>query len=92
MAEELVVDLVTLAAISERLTRSANALDETGRTAPAMPEAGDVSGAIGAAMGHLTESAGNLVLGMMGAGEQADAARRTYAAQNQAATDSFRGR
>lgn len=91
MAEELVVDLVTLEAISERLTRAANTLDETGRTAPAMPEAGDVSGIIGAAMGHLIESAGNLALGMMGAGEQADAARRTYAAHNQAAAESIRG-
>ena len=91
MAEELVVDLLTLEAISERLARSANALDETGRTAPSMPEAGDVSGIIGEALGHLTESAGNLAIGMMGAGEQADAARRAYAAHNRAAADSFRG-
>ncbi|MDI6104918.1 hypothetical protein QLQ12_40665 [Actinoplanes sp. NEAU-A12] len=91
MAEELAVDLVALETISGRLTWSANALDDIGRTVPAMPDAGDVSGIIGAAMGHLTESAANLALGMMGAGEQADAARRTYAARNQAAADSLRG-
>jgi hypothetical protein len=55
-----------------------------------MPEAGDVSGIIGAALGHLTESAGDPAIGLMSAGEQADAARRAYAAHNQAA-DSFRG-
>ena len=91
MAEELVVDLLGLEAIAVRLARSANALDETGSTAPGMPEAGDVSGIIGAAIGHLTESAANLVLGMMSAAEQADAARRTYAARNQAAANSIRG-
>lgn len=91
MAEELVVDLVALEAIAGRLAQSARALDETGRTAPGLPNAGDVSGIMGAAIAHLTDSAGNLVLGMMGAGEQADTARRSYAARNQAAADSIRG-
>jgi hypothetical protein len=91
MAGEINVDLVALETISGRLVRSADALDETGGTAPGVPDAGDVTGMMGAAIAHLTESAANLVVGMMAAGEQADAARRTYATRDQASADSFRG-
>jgi hypothetical protein len=91
MAGEIDVDLAALETMAGRLVQSANALDETGGTAPGVPDAGDVTGIVGAAIAHLTESAGNLVVGMMAAGEQADAARRAYAARDQASADSFRG-
>jgi hypothetical protein len=91
MAEELDVDPLALEAIAGRLTRSANTLDATGATVPAMPDAGDVSGIMGSAIALLTESAGNLVVGMLVAGDQAEAARRGYTAQNEAAANSIRG-
>ena len=91
MAQDLDVDLVVLDAIAGRLVRAADALDAVGGTVPGMPDAGDVSAVMGAAIAHLTESTGNLALGMLGAGEQVGVARRAYAACDQASADSLRG-
>jgi hypothetical protein len=91
MPGETDTDLGTLDAMASRLDQAADALDAVGGRAPGLPDAGEVSGLIGAAIAHLTESAGNLVLGMKGAGEAVVQARRDYAARDQAAAASLRG-
>ncbi|GGL18905.1 hypothetical protein [Mangrovihabitans endophyticus] len=91
MAGETEVDLSTLDAIAVRLSDAADALDEVGKSSPGMPAAGDVSGIMGAAVAHLTGSAGNIVLGMKGAGEEVASARRDYAGGDQSAANSLRG-
>ena len=91
MAGETDADLGALDAMASRLDQSADALDAVGGKAPGLPDAGEVSGIMGAAIAHLTESAGNLVLGMKGASEAVTLARRDYAGRDQAAATSFRG-
>ena len=91
MAGDTDVDLAGLDAMAGRLVRSADALDAVGGKAPGVPDAGEVSGILGAAIAHLTESAGNLVLGMRGASEEVSRAGRDYAGRDRAAADSFRG-
>lgn len=91
MAGETKADLPTLDLIASRLSQAADALDAVGKTSPAIPKAGDVSGIMGAAIAHLSESAGNVVLGMKGAGEEVTSARKDYAAKDQSAANSFRG-
>ena len=91
MADNLDVDLNSLDAITVRLSQAAEALDAAGGNVPGLPDAGDVSGIMGAAIAHLTESAGNLVSGLAGASEQVAAARRDYVARDQSSADSLRG-
>jgi hypothetical protein len=84
-------DLPTLDAMARRLSQAADALDAVGKASPGVPDAGDVSGIMGAAIAHLTENAGNVVLGMKGAGEEVSMARQDYAGKDQSAARSFRG-
>ena len=84
-------DLPGLAAMARRLGEAADALDAAGRSSPGIPRAGEVSGIMGAALAHLTENAGNVVLGMKGAGEEVARARQDYASQDRAAAQSLRG-
>jgi hypothetical protein len=91
MADQTDADLSALDAMAGRLGESADALDAVGGKAPGVPDAGEVSGIIGATIAHLTESAGNLVLGMKGASEAVARARRDYAGRDQAAAETFRG-
>ena len=91
MAGQTRADLPTLASIAARLSQAADALDGVGTASPGTPDAGEVSGMMGAAIAHLAESAGNIVLGMKGAGEEVTAARRDYAAADGSAARSLRG-
>jgi len=84
-------DLPALDLMASRLNQAADTLDEVGKTAPGIPKAGDVSGIMGAAIAHLTGSAGNIVLGMKGASEEVTNARKDYAAKDQSAANSLRG-
>lgn len=92
MAGETDADLPALDTIARRLSEAADALDSAGRASPGMPKAGEVSGIMGAAIAHLTDSAGNIVLGMKGASEEVAQARQDYAARDRSAANSFRGR
>ena len=91
MADQTDADLSAMDAMASRLVESADALDAVGGKVPGVPDAGEVSGIIGTAIAHLTESAGNLVLGMKGASEAVVQARRDYAGRDQASAESFRG-
>jgi hypothetical protein len=91
MPGETLADLPTLDAIASRLTHSGDTLDATGNSAPGVPNAGQVAGLMGAVISHLTGCAGDMVIGMKGAGEQVTQARQTYAAQDNASANSFRG-
>jgi S-adenosylhomocysteine hydrolase len=91
MSGQTDVDLSALDALSSRLRVAADALDAAGGGAPGMPNAGDVSGIMGAAIAHLTHSAGNLVLGMKAAGAEVAQARSQYAGRDQAAAARMRG-
>jgi hypothetical protein len=84
-------DLAALDSIAGRLSASADGLDAVGSTSPGVPDAGEVSGLMGAALAHLTESAGNLVVGLKGASEQVSRARQGYATTDQATAATFRG-
>lgn len=91
MADGTQADLPTLDEIARRLTASADGLDSVGKSAPGVPDAGDVSGIMGAAIAHLTDNAGELVIGLKGASEEVTQARQSYAKSDQSSADSFRG-
>lgn len=91
MAGQTRADLMAMDSMASRITQSAQALDAVGKSSPGLPNAGDVSGIMGAAVAYLAGSAGNLVLGLMGASEEVTQARKQYAATDQSAANSFRG-
>ena len=91
MAGGTTADLPTLDSMAGRLSQSAQSLDAVGKSSPGVPNAGDVSGIMGAALAHLTGSAGNLVLGLVGASEEVTQSRQQYAGTDQSAANSFRG-
>jgi hypothetical protein len=91
MPGETRTDLPTMDSMARRLGDAAEALDAAGSESPGVPDAGDVSPIMGAAIAHLTENAGNVVLGLKGASEEVTQARQDYAARDQAAASSFRG-
>ncbi|BFU47660.1 hypothetical protein [Krasilnikovia sp. MM14-A1004] len=91
MVEGTDADLNSMDTMVRQLGQSADALDAVGGKSPGMPDAGEVSGIMGAAIAHLTESAGNLVLGLKGACEEVTRARRDYAGTDQSAAQSLRG-
>ena len=80
-------DLSVLDLMSRSLSHAADGLDAVGKGSPGIPTAGDVSGIMGAAIAHLTENAGNIVLGMKGASEEVAKASQDYAGKDQAAGD-----
>jgi hypothetical protein len=91
MADGTQADLPTLDAIARRLTTSAEGLDSVGKSAPGVPDAGEVSGIMGAAIAHLSDNAGELVVGLKGASEEVTQARQGYAKTDQSSANSFRG-
>ena len=92
MAGGTQADLPSMDSMARRLSESAQALDAVGKSSPGLPNAGDVSGIMGAAIAHLTGSAGNLVLGLTGASEEVSQARQQYTSADQSAATSLRGR
>jgi hypothetical protein len=91
MAGGTQADLPAMDSVAARLSRSGDALDATGSTAPGVPDAGEVAGMMGAVIAHLTGCAGDMVIGLKGAGEEVAKARQAYATQDNAAARSFRG-
>jgi hypothetical protein len=91
MAGATDADLPSMDSMADRLSQSADALDAAGKTSPGLPDAGEVSGIMGAAIAHLTGNAGNVVLGLKGASEEVAQARRQYATTDQSAAGSLRG-
>jgi hypothetical protein len=84
-------ELPVLDSVSTRLSRSGAALDEAGGGAPGVPDAGEVAAMMGAVVAHLSDGAGEMVVGLKTAGEQVALARQAYASGDAAAASSFRG-
>jgi hypothetical protein len=91
MADGTQAGLPTLDAIARRLATSADGLDTVGRSSPGVPDAGAVSGIMGAVIAHLTDNAGALVVGLKGASEEVTQARQGYTKSDESSASSFRG-
>jgi hypothetical protein len=84
-------DLPVLDALAARLRRAGESLDAVGNGAPGVPDAGDVTGLMGAVVAHLSESAGNVVVGLAEAADRIEQTRRGYADRDAGAAASFQG-
>ena len=91
MADGTNADLAALDSMARTLSASADGLDAVGKNSPGVPDAGEVSGLMGAALAHLTDSAGNLVVGLKGANEQVIQSRQGYAMTDRSTAATFRG-
>ncbi len=83
--------LPVLDALAARLSGSGAALDEAGGGAPGVPDGGEVAARMGAVVAHLSDGAGEMVLGLKEAGDQVALARQAYASGDAAAASMFRG-
>lgn len=83
-------DVATLDAIANCLRKAGDGLDAAGRSATTAPDAGAVAPDMIAVLAHLTESAGNLVIGLCEASARVFLAREAYVAQDAAASQSLR--
>ncbi|MGH3972992.1 MAG: hypothetical protein ACRDS9_06675 [Pseudonocardiaceae bacterium] len=63
------VDPALMETMAGTLRNAGLALDSAGNGAPTAPDAGDVTADIAALIGHLTNSAGELVVGVTAAGD-----------------------
>lgn len=84
MSDSLVVDQAGMDVVAGKLLDAARALDAAGARSPGTPRAGDVTADMAAMLGHLTSLAGELALGVAGAGEAVNRARTRYAEQDAA--------
>jgi hypothetical protein len=84
-------ELPVMDAMASRLSQSGDHLDAIGKGAPGVPNAGEVAGMMGAVIAHLSDCAGDMVVGMKGAGEEVAQARKSYAAQDARAAQSLQG-
>jgi hypothetical protein len=84
-------ELPVLDSIARRLSQSGDALDALGRSAPGVPNAGDVSAMMGGVIAHMAETAGNMVVGMKAASDEVSKSRQAYVSKDQASARSFRG-
>ena len=84
-------DLDVLTALAARLKSAGDDLDAAGSGAPAAPDAGDFTEVLGSVVAHLTESAGNVVVGLREAAARIEQSRNGYASQDAAAATELRG-
>jgi hypothetical protein len=91
MAGGTEADLATLDRLAARLRQAGDTLDAVGNGAPGVPDAGDVAAMMGAVLAHLSESAGNVVVGLREAGDRVEQSRRGYAEQDAGAAQSLQG-
>ena len=91
MPGETEADLPTMDSMATRLTQGGDTLDATGNSAPGVPNAGAVAGLMGAVIAHLSGAAGQMVIGMKGAGEEVSQARQAYATSDGVSASSFKG-
>jgi hypothetical protein len=89
MTDGYEVDPVVLTEVATILRDVGEALDTAGREAPGVPDAGPVSGDMGALMAHLAAAAGELVVGAGAAGDQVAKGGRTYAETEDSARRGF---
>jgi hypothetical protein len=91
MTDGAEIDPGMLDRVAGRLRRAGDALDSAGDAAPGTPDAGEVTALIGGMMAHLSEGAGNLVVGLREAGSRVAQARAAYERQDAAAAQEIRG-
>jgi hypothetical protein len=91
MSDRTQADLDALHAIATRLQQSGDTLDSVGSNAPRVPDAGEVTALMGDLVAHLSESAGNLVVGLRAASARVSQSREAYLRQDQATSEEFRG-
>lgn len=91
MAAETNVDLDVLTMLATRLTSSGDDLDAVGADAPSRPDAGDFSEVFGAMVAHLSEGAGNVVVGLKEAASRVEQTRSGYATRDASAAADLRG-
>ncbi len=85
MADGTQMDPGVMQSLVSRLQSTGEQLDAAGRSAPGVPQAGDVASLMGAVIAHLSESAGNAVIGLKTAGDSVEQARRDYVATDTSA-------
>jgi hypothetical protein len=90
MSDVTDVDLAVLDSVTSRLRSCGDALDSVGSSAPGVPDAGEVAGVMGEVVAHLTENAGNLVVGLKEAADRVQAAGRAYSTQDASAAQDLR--
>jgi hypothetical protein len=81
---------MVMQSLASQLRATGDDLDEAGRTAPGVPQAGDVASLMGAVIAHLSESAGNAVVGLKTAGDSVEQACKDYLATDSSAADKVR--
>ena len=91
MAQETRADLAVLQSLAGRLRRAGEDLDAIGTSVPPTPDAGEVAPDVAALVGFLTEGAGNLVVGLLEAGDRVDQARESYRSSDAATAVSMDG-
>jgi hypothetical protein len=91
MAEAFDVDPALLGGIAGRLRRAGDELDALGGSMPDTPDAGEVSGALGAVLAHLAAGAGNLVVGLREVGDRVTSSRDGYVDADTDAARGYRG-
>ena len=84
-------DLDVLASLAARLSAAGAELDAAAAGAPGAPDVGDFSAVLGEVVAHLTDGAGNAVLGLKEAAARVEQSRAGYAGQDAAAAADLRG-
>ncbi|MGH4020364.1 MAG: hypothetical protein ACRDT0_14245 [Pseudonocardiaceae bacterium] len=77
--------------LAATLHRATAALDSIGSSVPGAPDAGEVSAAMAGVLGHLTRSAGELVVGTAVAGDELGKGADDFDTSEDAAEHSFDG-
>ena len=90
MADGTKMDPVVMQSLVTRLRSTGDDLDAAGRSAPGVPRAGDVAALMGAVLAHLSESAGNAVVGLKTAADSVEQAGGDYAATDAGAAAEVR--
>ena len=84
MADGIATDPAVMQSLADRLRSTGDDLDAAGRTAPGVPQAGEVAALMGAVIAHLAESAGNAVVGLKMAADSVEQACKDYLATDSA--------
>jgi hypothetical protein len=87
MAGGTEMDPAVMRSLIRRLRSAGDELDSTGLTAPGVPRAGDVAPLMAAVIAHLAESAGNAVIGLKAAGDNAERVYEDHLASDPSAAD-----
>ncbi|MQA61724.1 MAG: hypothetical protein GEU86_09560 [Actinophytocola sp.] len=77
--------------IARTLRNASTQLDRAGKSTPDTPDAGDATPALAAVLAQLSDNAGQMVLGLVAAGDSVATASSRYAEDDAAAREEFTG-